>query len=322
MTFSDGKIADQNFRIEYGDGEFLTGEMGYQDVTFSGITVDNQQVALVDYAYWFGDGESSGLLGFAYPGITSAFSGPDPDKDTNNNSIVYNPFFFNAIEQGKTEPMFSLALTRETEGEAGQLAFGCLPNIPYKGDFVSTPLEVFQFPGSAVEITEFTYYTIIPDAYIISHGGATKEYFNSEGILLTGQPSETRDGISNTTLSNTTPVIVDSGSTLVSLSTALAAKVNALFDPPATYMSAQDVYEVDCNATPPKFGVRIAGHDFYLQDQDLLLTGELGLDPDTGMCITGVQPFASEPFILGDTFLKNVVAVFDVGKGEMRFAEQ
>jgi hypothetical protein len=39
-------------------------------------------------------------------------------------------------------------------------------------------------------------------------------------------------------------------------------------------------------------------------------------------CLTGPQDGGEEgPFILGDTFLNNVVAVFDVGASEMRFAQ-
>lgn len=38
------QISDENFKISYGDGEFVTGNMGYQDVTIAGITVPNQEV--------------------------------------------------------------------------------------------------------------------------------------------------------------------------------------------------------------------------------------------------------------------------------------
>ncbi|KAK5117295.1 hypothetical protein LTR62_005912 [Meristemomyces frigidus] len=47
--------------------------------------------------------------------------------------------------------------------------------------------------------------------------------------------------------------------------------------------------------------------------------GELGEDPETGGCTIGIQPMDGV-YILGDEFLKNVVAVFDVGAGEMGFA--
>jgi hypothetical protein len=38
-------IPDENFNITYGDGEFITGNMGYADVTIAGLTVEDQEVS-------------------------------------------------------------------------------------------------------------------------------------------------------------------------------------------------------------------------------------------------------------------------------------
>lgn len=65
---SFSQIPNQNFNITYGDGEFLTGVVGFEDVTLAGIKV-RQEVALVDYAAWEGDSTTSGLTGFAYPAL-------------------------------------------------------------------------------------------------------------------------------------------------------------------------------------------------------------------------------------------------------------
>jgi aspergillopepsin I len=62
------QIPNENFNITYGDGEFLTGIVGYEDVTLAGIKV-RQEVALVNYAAWEGDSVTSGLTGFAYPAL-------------------------------------------------------------------------------------------------------------------------------------------------------------------------------------------------------------------------------------------------------------
>jgi aspergillopepsin I len=61
-------ISGEDFSIEYGDGEYLTGIMGTEEVTVAGITVD-QEVALVTAAAWEGDGTTSGLMGLAYPAL-------------------------------------------------------------------------------------------------------------------------------------------------------------------------------------------------------------------------------------------------------------
>jgi hypothetical protein len=68
VTDSFTQIPDENFNITYGDGEFLTGIVGYENVTLAGITV-NQTIALVNYAAWEGDNTTSGLTGFAYPSL-------------------------------------------------------------------------------------------------------------------------------------------------------------------------------------------------------------------------------------------------------------
>lgn len=62
------QIPNENFNITYGDGEFLTGILGYEEVKLAGITV-NQTVPVVNYAAWNGDGTTSGLVGLAYPAL-------------------------------------------------------------------------------------------------------------------------------------------------------------------------------------------------------------------------------------------------------------
>lgn len=62
------QIPGETFNITYGDGTFAGGVMGYEDVTLGGIKV-RQEVALVDYSAWRGDGITSGLTGLAYPSM-------------------------------------------------------------------------------------------------------------------------------------------------------------------------------------------------------------------------------------------------------------
>lgn len=68
VTDSFVQIPNENFNITYGDGEFLTGVIGYENVTLAGISV-NQTVAIVNYAAWNGDNTTSGLTGLAYPSL-------------------------------------------------------------------------------------------------------------------------------------------------------------------------------------------------------------------------------------------------------------
>lgn len=114
-------------------------------------------------------------------------------------------------------------------------------------------------------------------------------------------------------------MLILTGTTLNYLPYRLAQRINALYDPPARFNSGSGAFETACNAKAPDLSVRINGTDFVMNKMDLMITSEAGRDPDTGRCITAIQA-SDGPFILGDVFLKNVVAVFDVGAHQMRFA--
>lgn len=55
-----------------------------------------------------------------------------------------------------------------------------------------------------------------------------------------------------------------------------------------------------------------------ISQADMLL--QASIDPATGLCEVGVMDGGMGPYVLGDTFMNNVVSVFDIGAGEMRFA--
>lgn len=50
---------NKNFNISYGDGEFLTGVVGFDTVTVGGLTVKKQEIGLVTNAAWEGNDETS-----------------------------------------------------------------------------------------------------------------------------------------------------------------------------------------------------------------------------------------------------------------------
>lgn len=100
--------------------------------------------------------------------------------------------------------------------------------------------------------------------------------------------------------------------------TALYEDIAALYDPPAVYIEDEGASFAPCNASVPYLGVKIGGKVFDISDADLLMQ-EI-VDPDTGYCLIGPQDGGSGPYILGDTFMNNVISVFDIGASEIRFA--
>lgn len=88
------------------------------------------------------------------------------------------------------------------------------------------------------------------------------------------------------------------------------------------YSEYEGAYVVDCNAKPPVHGVTIGGSTFYINPMDMILPGRTD-DSGKKICISGINAggdVGKGIFVLGGTFLRNVVAVFDVGAAEMRFA--
>ena len=295
-------IANENFAISYSDGELLTGSFGKEKVTVAGITVKDQQIAVVTRANWNGDGYSSGVLGLGFPANTKAYSGISPGANSQKSRVDYNPFFTSAYTEGNVPPLFSLALSRDPNG--GMLAIGGLPPVPYVPIFASTPFQMLtaSSPGSTGR-PDYTFYTITVNGF--EYQSAQSNWNLASWLTYFGNPNDL----------STAQVIIDSGTTVNYLPQTIADQVNELFIPPAEYDPGLGYYVVDCDAKAPEFGIKIGPEIFYVNPLDNILK----LSPTK--CITGIS--ATGPggiSILGHTFLKNVVAVFDVGASQMRFA--
>lgn len=79
-------------------------------------------------------------------------------------------------------------------------------------------------------------------------------------------------------------------------------------------------YFTSCNAVPPRVAVVIDDTELWLNPEDLML-GNMR-NPLNGMCMTAISSGGSGPYILGDVFLQNVLAVFDVDDAVMQFASR
>lgn len=203
---------------------------------------------------------------------------------------------------------YSLAIDRipvnATDGPGGYLGLGSLPPVAYSLHFASTPI-VTQ-PGSQINSG-----TGLPikDHYSIIDGVAY-------GAGECEESAQTFNGTKYT-------LIVDSGTNTNVFPPATAAPINALFDPPAVFIpDSNGTYTVDCDARPPSLGIKIGEETFYHNGEDLIIyqgPGEPCLSAlEANTIFDGLNAGALN--ILGDAFLKHVVALFDVGNSEMKFA--
>ncbi|OGE54264.1 hypothetical protein PENARI_c006G05815 [Penicillium arizonense] len=299
------RIPNQIFGIQYGAG-LASGIMALEDVSIGDVTTKCQKIAIADHSNPMGDEVSSGLLGLAYPSITSAHPANKTDNTTFwFNRLPYNPLVNTMHQQGLIEPYFSLALSRSPQNKStafgGYLTLGGLPPVNHSPEFAVVP----------AEITE-----TLPLNY--TSGKRVRSYWTTTIREVTFGLS-----LNNLTTNLTSfQAFVDSGNYLTYLPSAVVDPINALFDPSATYNPEYEAYIVDCAAKAPEFGLKIGNQTFFHNGSDLIF------QTSAGVCMSSLVSSESVSIgdvtlnILGVSFLKNVVAVFDFGRNEMRFAKR
>lgn len=295
------QIPDVNFNQSYGNGELVAGPLGYSKLIFGGITIPKQEIGSATYASLGGNsaGNISGIVGLAFPNGTNAYPGTDPTKDTlcayttdstSCGPIPYSPFLTTVFMSNLSAPIFSFALSRSTN-HGGTMAIGGIPH-PHKPDINAT------ISGSSLTATT-----------------PIEPFGNSTGLLIYATTASGFHYPNSVPGAGQGQYIIDTGTYPNILPRSEADKVNALFAPPATFNSTGGYYIVLCNATPPPFGVEFDGTVFYHNTQDMILP----VPGESQLCFSAIQSSLTAVFlpILGATFLKNVLAVFDVGASEM-----
>ncbi|PYI03974.1 putative aspartic-type endopeptidase [Aspergillus sclerotiicarbonarius CBS 121057] len=300
------QIPNETFGVQYGDG-LASGVMAYENITIGGINV-RAILGIADTSNPMGDGLNSGVFGLGYPSLTSAHPGNYTANTSYwTNRAVYNPVFNTMYSQGLVEPWFSLALAHTSPQASGPefggyLGLGELPPVPHSEEFSVVPVEIMDnIP------LWFTSGKRVRSYWALTVAGARYGYENA---------SQTQEN------DTAFQAFLDTGNQFSYLPTAIVEPVNALFSPPAVYSEDLEVFVVDCDAQAPSFGVVIGNQTFYHSGEDLIY------DTGDGYCASTLASSETVALdgivlnILGMSFLKNVVAVFDFGANEMRFAKK
>lgn len=292
-------ITTEEFNIEYfPEDETLHGSMGYAPLSVGGLTVPKQEVAEVTSSAWIGDGHSSGLLGMAYPSITSA------TYRSNGSSAIYDPIFTTMVKEGIVkDAVFTLAIDRVPQGtstlaNAGTMAFGGLVSPAYYyPPFTSVPIEVTT---SLTGVTDLSWYTL------------THEFIY---------------GLKNGTIKSggTYQSIVDCGTAPNFVPTAAADELNAQFEPAGVYNETLGYWTVDCNAKAPFAAYVIGGKTMPMDPQDMIVRSLNGLPGYENVCFSafgdGGDP-STDVQIIGEVWQRNYVIAYDQGRSMIHFANR
>ncbi|KAL4929755.1 aspartic peptidase domain-containing protein [Aspergillus undulatus] len=306
------RITNESFQAAYGAG-IARGLMAFEDITFGDVTVTDQRFGLVNWSTPMNLG-ASGILGLAYPFLTSAYelNGTIEEEDLNyqGEKEPYSPLFVSMYQRGLVEPYFSLALDRldsnQENGDGGVMVLGGVPNVSLSSNWTTVSAEYYE----AADLRS-------------ANGTRLRSYWATTVERLTyGGDGEYTDSYQT---------IVDSGAPMNYVPYEVAEAYNDLYSPRGSWSDMQGTYIVDCGATAPDFSVQVGGTTFTLNPVDLILhTGEEYNDEE--LCLStitrGLETAVDEEdptnttelYILGASFLKDVVAVFDFGNSQMRFA--
>lgn len=303
-------MTDLAFNIEYfPELEILRGDMAYAPVSLAGLTVAQQEVALVDYAAWSGDGHSSGLLGLAYPSITSA------TNRTTGRGVEYKPLFTNMVEQGLVaDAVFTIALDQVPQNysvlaPAGVMAVGGLVSDEYwVGDWTSVDIEATEHIGDSSELTWYT--TTHEFVYGPANSSSSSNNGSSEVVVSGG----------------TFQSIVDCGTAPNFVPSRAAAGVNALFEPAAVYNETLGYWTVDCDARAPYAAYVIGGVAMPMRAENMVMRSLNGLQGYEDVCFSafadGGNPLVDGPMIIGEVWQLGYVVAYDQGNQMMHFAER
>ncbi|KAK9779361.1 putative Acid protease [Seiridium cardinale] len=284
LDFPNGHITGQHFHISPSDNETIAGLLGYMDVEIAGINVLKQEIGLASIGSWNGDNVTSGVLGLAYPSLTSAYLGDDLASNRSEDLTTYSPLFTSMMTSGNVDAFWCLALDRNST--AGAVSFGELPPINLSTSVVAqTHLIIADIAHKGASGYQPSYYTIIPTGFTV----------------------ETTDDHSRY------PFIIDSSTTMTYVPPGIAQEVNSKFNPPAVYLWYYGSYFAECDAIPPRFAIEIEGDPFWINPQDMI--NKEMVDPLTGLCATTINNGDNGPFVLGLSFLTNAMVLFDVGAG-------
>lgn len=311
--FPGGAIANKHLSVAYGNGQgpFMQAQLGYSDLTVSGITAEKQVIGLATRGYWQGDGITSGLLGLGLPALTNwlpgapstTYSGDMNDRRTV--SGTYDPFV-STLSKANNVTQFSLALSRDPEQSF--LAFGgAPPNIEIDSSigWITTPIVK---TSSALKYSpdsgNYMFYTITVDSFQFNSSELKRSTLQMDNLPL-----------------KQVPLVVDSGTTLNLFSYDVALAINQLFTPRAQF-DGSGAWQVKCDAIPPSFGVVIGNKTIWADPKSMILPAQSKAAAEANVCMSGIGANAGEPYILGDTFMQQLVSVFDLENMEIKFARR
>ncbi|CAO3650201.1 unnamed protein product [Cunninghamella blakesleeana] len=318
---------NQNFNIQYGSGS-ANGTYGKDTVTIGNVQVNNQQFGLASTAQGIfdttntsvGGGISSspsnnnnptpnGIFGLGYPLLTASTS-------TRN---TYNPVVFTMVQEKLiANPIFSIYMNKESaEGWSGEIIFGGVDQTKYTGDLVYAPNVPIVTGGSNAQYSYWMVY--------------------AQGIALKGSNKDMSQSFASSGGSIKTTFILDTGTTLTYLpNTIVQSIITGITDSNYRYNADSQIYEVDCGLASSTATIELqisqssssTSNPVTITVPVANLVYPFGTIGGINICFFGIAPSGSSgsinidsnTYLVGDSILRHVYTVFDIGQNRIGLA--
>ncbi|CCF58545.1 hypothetical protein KAFR_0E03940 [Kazachstania africana CBS 2517] len=272
-----------DFQTQYADGSSATGFWGHDVVDFGGQELSDISIAVADQT-----DSSFGVLGIGLTGLESTYSG-SAAASSSTGRYQYDNFPIRLVQENVIQAnAYSLYLDPAT-GSSGTILFGGVDHNKYSGDLNTIPL---------INTLEANGYT-----------SPIKLQVTLNGLGVS-------DGSSTSTVTTTQiPALLDSGTTLTYLPTAmfdlLAEQIGA------TYSSTSNGYVLSCANVDEDSMIVYDFGGFQIQTP---LAGSLYQLSDD-QCELAIGSTSSSYATLGDLFLTHAYVVYDLDNKEISMAQ-
>ncbi|KAJ9603922.1 hypothetical protein H2200_011444 [Cladophialophora chaetospira] len=277
---SSQNIAGSIWSIRYADSSSCSGTAVTDILRLGDISIENQAVEVATYLSLslVSDGDTSqGILGLGFSNLNKVR--PYPQKTPIDNMVAQKD-----IPQNQELFTCYLGSYKDANDPVHGQSFFTFGNIDE---------EVVNSTGKQIS------YTPVNDT-------SGHWQFDSEFITINGRKT-TRPG-------NT--AIADTGSTLMYIDDSLVAQIYSTI-PGARQVPPDGPWYFPANSTAgdmPMVGIAVGGTEIIIEKEHL----GYAFDNQTGLIFGGIEGNMGSGYnVFGDTFLKNVYAVFDVGNKQL-----
>ncbi|KAK8016849.1 hypothetical protein PG993_015038 [Apiospora rasikravindrae] len=283
------------FSISYVDGSHSKGDYFTDDFEIGGAKLTNVTMGLgidTDIPY--------GLVGVGYA-LNEAIV-----ADTQKISSAYKNLPVQMMEEGMISTNAYSLWLNDLDASTGQILFGGVDTEKYEGE-----MKVIDVQKDS-QTNQFT-------SFIVSMTSLTANSPSGSDSLTTRQYP--------------IPVVLDSGTTLSYLPTELAVQVwkevGAVWDTytqmafvPCGMENSKGTFEFGfAGPNGPKISVDMTELVLDIAEGNDVPKFQSGQYKGQNICQFGIQNFTSEPFLLGDTFLRSAYVVYDLENNQIGMAK-